>query len=421
MQPRKGGNVADARGARIAPGEHARERQGLSRRPAGQGVAQRRRAVGRPRQRLAHDRGSVGCAGGHEQGVDGTESRHARGIGQRRRQRAGRHLRAAGAPVALTRGARDDAQPVTRPDLHHDVGGLIGDPAPDVAALGPVGVVEEAVDRRKPARSGPSLRRRLGHRQGAHRPARALLPGRLGLEPPHRVEHDSRRRLGIAVEPAHEHDAALGPREVEGRRILEGEQRRLVAGHPGRAHDTRLARERRESVERRPQVRRAVRSRLDRRRRRAAPRTACRGDSPGRGPRPGCRPRRLRRDRLADLGATRDLATGRRRERQQRRDDRRRGPREPPSAVGPSPRSCGRLDRHRRPRLGTEPPERSTHGQLPASQNMHPGPEPRPVGISETTARVSKSSRIMIVGGRGNRKTSSQKSARTCHRSPRPA
>lgn len=39
---------------------------------------------------------------------------------------------------------------------------------------------------------------------------------------------------------------------------------------------------------------------------------------------------------------------------------------------------------------------------------MHPGPEPRPVGISETTARVSKSIRIMIVGGRGNRKTPSQ-------------
>ena len=39
----------------------------------------------------------------------------------------------------------------------------------------------------------------------------------------------------------------------------------------------------------------------------------------------------------------------------------------------------------------TARPQHQRHRQSPASQNMHPGPESGPVGISDTTARVSRS------------------------------
>ena len=74
-------------------------------------------------------------------------------------------------------------------------------------------------------------RRPMGPREGAHRPPRLLLFRSLGLDPPNRIEHDAGRRDRIAIEPPDAHHAAPGPGAGEGRRVLEGEQRRLVAGH----------------------------------------------------------------------------------------------------------------------------------------------------------------------------------------------
>ena len=71
----------------------------------------------------------------------------------------------------------------------------------------------------------------MGHREGAHRPPRLLLFRSLGLDPPNRIEHDAGRRDPIAIEPPDTHHAAPGSGGVEGRRVLKGEQRRLVAGH----------------------------------------------------------------------------------------------------------------------------------------------------------------------------------------------
>ena len=82
-----------------------------------------------------------------------------------------------------------------------------------------------------PAGSTRPLRRPMGHREGAHRPPRLLLLRSLGLDPPNRIEHDAGRRDSIAIEPPDAHHAAPGSGGGEGRRVLEGEQRHLVAGH----------------------------------------------------------------------------------------------------------------------------------------------------------------------------------------------
>ena len=208
VHPSEGGDVADARRDRIAPCEHAGHGQRIARDAAGEGAAQRRPPVGRAGQRLAHDRRPVGRAGRHQQRVDGAETGLARRVCERRSQRAGRH----GVSAALAGGPPANAPLVAGADLHHQVGGLVGDPAPDVTGLRSIGVVEEPVDRRKPARRRPrTVPRRMGRRQGADRPPRAFLVGRLGLEPPHGVDHDAGGGVRVALEPAHQDDAALGP------------------------------------------------------------------------------------------------------------------------------------------------------------------------------------------------------------------
>ena len=103
----------------------------------------------------------------------------------------------------------------------------------------------------------------MGHREGAHRPPRLLLFRSLGPDPP--TASSTMRAVATASpsSPPNAHHAAPGSGGVEGRRVLEGEQRHLVAGHPCRAHYARLARNRREGVERHLRV---ARLRLGRRR-----------------------------------------------------------------------------------------------------------------------------------------------------------
>ena len=58
----------------------------------------------------------------------------------------------------------------------------------------------------------------------------------------------------MPVEPADDHEPALGAGRVERRPVLDGEQRRVVPRRAGRAHDPRLAADRGERVERRLQI-----------------------------------------------------------------------------------------------------------------------------------------------------------------------
>ena len=165
-----------------------------------------------------------------------------RRVGERRGQRPRGHTFGFGA------GAGAHAQLVTRAHLDDEVGRLVGDPPPDVAGLGTVGIVEEPVNRGESGGRAGRLRAGQGEREGAHQPSCALGFRRLGLEPAHRVEHDA-GGVRVAVESADQHEPALGTRRVERPFVLEGEQRHVVPRHAGPAHDPRLAAERGEGVE----------------------------------------------------------------------------------------------------------------------------------------------------------------------------
>ena len=193
-----------------------------------------------------------------------------RRVGQRGRQRACRQParrcsagRARGARRSgLADGAGPHLQRIPAAHLDDEIGRLVGDPPPDVAALGPLGIVEETVDRREggggaagagagAAAAGPGGGQSLGQR--ADQPPGALGLGRLRLEPADRVEHDAGASR-IAVETADEHQPPFGSGEIEGRVVLEGEERDVVPRHARGAHRPRLAGDRGQRLERRAQV-----------------------------------------------------------------------------------------------------------------------------------------------------------------------
>ena len=255
VRPGQRGDVADAGRAGVAPGRQPRDVERIAGRPAAQGVPQRRPPVRGAGQRLAHDGRAVRGPGGHEQRGGRTEAGGVRRVRERRGQRA------RGCP--LGGGAVPGANAPLVPGAHLDdeVGRLVGDPAPDVAALRPLGVVEEAVERRERGRRPGRVRVRQGQRKRAHPPARPLRFRGLRLEPADRVEDDA-GGAGPAVEAADQHEPAFGVCAVEGRPVLQRQQRLVVPRRAGRADRPRRAAERGDGFERRRQGRRVRGRRL---------------------------------------------------------------------------------------------------------------------------------------------------------------
>jgi hypothetical protein len=78
-----------------------------------------------------------------------------------------------------------------------------------------------------------------------------LIPNllrRIAFDPPDGVEHGLSRML-VAIQPADDHEAELHRGGIERRRVLDCEQRRLVARDSGSADDSWLARERSQRLE----------------------------------------------------------------------------------------------------------------------------------------------------------------------------
>ena len=177
VDPREGGNVADARVAGIAPGEQASYRHRVAPDPVGEGLA--RSGDGRSGARASTSRMTAApsdaaavtsiVSTGTEVGVV-AESAIARG------QRAGQHHRVTGAPAALA-GRASGSQRVPGPDIHHQVGSLVRDPTARRNGSRAGRGRRRTRGRGKPAGSTRPVRRRMGHREGAHRPPRpAPLP-----------------------------------------------------------------------------------------------------------------------------------------------------------------------------------------------------------------------------------------------------
>ena len=213
LDPGQRGDVADRRRGRVAARPSSRAMssgvRAIRRGDRLVRAATRRRSTARA---SASVKLVVGCGRWQDAGRGAAEPGERRDVAQRAVSESG------ASPPARVAAKLDD-----------QIGRLVGDPPPDVAAFRLLGVLVEALDRRE----RETVARERGRRgPPSAAPTRPSDPesrfGRIALRSIARRRARPAAALLVAVEAADDHEAELRRGGIERRRVLDRQQRRLA-------------------------------------------------------------------------------------------------------------------------------------------------------------------------------------------------